>query len=643
MHQGSNISAIFDADGPLAKSLNGYQPRASQIEMAVAVDQSITEQSTLVVEAGTGTGKTFAYLVPAILSDKKVIVSTGTKNLQDQLYWRDLPFLLGALNTPIKTALLKGRANYLCHLRLERTLAEGLFHDRDQVTKLQVIKRWSTKTRQGDKSELDDVAENDTIWGYVTSTADNCSGQDCPYYDDCYVLKARQQAMDADLVVVNHHLFFADLALKDDGFGELLPESEAIIMDEAHQIPEIASLFFGRSLSLRQLTDFCHDLQTEVVEQGNDLSDLIELKDTLQKSALDLRLSLPEEGVKKPYYYLDKNEIFQQCFTQLSSNLEQCKEALTDVKDRSKELSQLLGRCEEFLALLGELSSVSLAEHVVWYETTKRSFTLHITPLAIDEQFRRLKSWLPESWVFTSATLTVGGQFEHFSQALGLESPSTQLSASPFDYQQQGLLYLPRYMPEPRSPDFLTSLFEHGKQVIEATRGRCFFLFTSYRSLNAAAEYYREALDYPILVQGEQSKLKLLDAFAKAGNAVLLATSSFWEGVDVRGEALSCVIIEKLPFSAPDEPVLSARIDAASRSGKNAFEQIQIPKAVITLKQGAGRLIRDGTDRGVLAIFDPRLISRPYGANFMLSLPGFKRTRNIESVQEFFHGKHTGA
>lgn len=623
--------------GPFAQLIDGFQARPQQQSMLKAVQETLQTQGTAVIEAGTGVGKTFAYLAPALLCDERVIVSTGSKTLQDQLYHKDLPLVRKALKSAAKTALLKGRANYLCIHRLNTTLAEGRLPDRKSVTWLKRIRDWSELTSKGDIAELSAVPHDADIWARVTSTTENCLGAECGDYQDCFVVKARRAAQEADLVVVNHHLFFADMALKEEGFGELLPLANVVVLDEAHQLPEIASTFFSDTLSSRQLFDWKRDTLVEVLESASDMPQLRDLLDKLEKAVLDLRLAMDIPGQRAPWVRLRNKPAIIEHLQTLQDSMEALTALLEHAAERSKGLQSCHERLQEQQARLQRLHNPP-PDTVQWFETFTRGFAITTTPLDVAVPFKKCMDELPCSWVMTSATLAVGQSFEHFSQRMGLDQATTLQLDSPFDYWRNSLLYLPAGLPEPQDGGFVPALVEAAIPVINACGGRTFMLFTSYRALHEAAELLQERIEYPLLIQGESPQRDMIERFRDLGNAVLLGTASFWEGVDVRGEALSCVIIDKLPFAAPNDPVMEARLEAIRQRGGNPFAEYQIPQAVITLKQGVGRLIRDQEDRGVLMICDVRLRTRSYGKIFLDSLPRMPRTQKLEIVERFFAG-----
>lgn len=646
----ADIDRFFGEEGQLAQAVESYRPRQSQIEMAKAIAQAITNQEALIAEAGTGTGKTFAYLVPALLWGGKVILSTGTKNLQDQLYLRDIPTVRKALNVPVSVALLKGRANYVCHFHLERTLQNGRLTSREDVGYLREIARFTKTTASGDKAELSKIPETAPVWNLVTSTRDTCLGAECQYYQDCFVMKARKEAQQADVVVVNHHLFFADVALKDTGIAELLPTANTVIFDEAHQLPETASLFFGDTVSTAQVLELCRDVLAEGLSHARDGANWAQVVLPVERAARDLRLIFPQDAIKLAVGQIAASSLFFPALDKLKDELEGMISTLETQADRAETLEQCRSRALELLARLsswkdGESSNEGANDHsqeyVLWVEAFASSLQLHRTPLSIAPIFSKQREGVPRAWIFTSATMAVKSDFSHYALQMGLQNEPARSWLSPFDYEKQGLLYVPQGLPQPSSPYYTDAVVDAALPVIEAAQGRTFLLCTTIRAVNRAAESLREEFarrgwQFPLLVQGEAGRTELLERFRMAGNAVLIGSQSFWEGVDVRGEALSAVIIDKLPFAPPDDPVLAARIALIERRGLNGFIHHQLPEAIINLKQGAGRLIRDEADRGVLMICDPRLISKPYGRRIWQSLPPFKRSRDLASVISFF-------
>ncbi len=648
----AEINDLFSASGTLAKGIEGFRPRQSQTDMARAVADAIQNRSTLLAEAGTGTGKTFAYLVPALLWGGKVIISTGTKNLQDQLFLRDIPIVRQAMNAPVTVALLKGRANYLCHFHLERTQQNGRLTSRDDVGYLRDISRFIKTTSSGDKAELSRVPENALIWNLVTSTRDNCLGAECTYYQDCFVMKARKEAQQADVVVVNHHLFFADVALKDTGVAELLPTANTVIFDEAHQLPDTATLFFGDTVSTSQVMELCRDVLAEGLTHARDGADWGAVVSTVEKAARDLRLTFPSEGTRLALEQIAQSSPFFPALEHLKSMMKQLAEVLSSQAERAETIEQCRVRTIELTAQLEAWNHVGLvdvhAAKVLWVEAFSQALQLHQTPLSIAPIFSKQREGPPRAWIFTSATLAVKNDFSHYTDQLGLSDEPAKSWPSPFDYANQALLYVPAHLPPPNSPGYTDAVVDAALPVIEAAGGRAFVLCTTLRAVKRVAERLREIFEqkkysWPLLVQGELGRTELLSQFRASGNAVLVGSQSFWEGVDVRGDALSVVIIDKLPFAPPDDPVLAARIAEMEKRGLNGFMNHQLPEAIINLKQGAGRLIRDENDRGVLMICDSRLISKPYGRRIWQSLPPFRRTREIGTVQQFLSGSPISA
>jgi ATP-dependent DNA helicase DinG len=639
-----DLDSFFSSSGALAQSVPGFRARSQQLAMAQTIADTIAGNRVLVAEAGTGTGKTFAYLVPALLAGGKVIISTGTKTLQDQLFNRDIPTVRAALKAPVIVALLKGRSNYVCHYHLERTLKDGRtsFANRDELKYLKLIERYAGVSKTGDKSGLSEVPESAAVWQQVTSTRENCLGSDCPSYKTCFVMEARKQALSADVVVVNHHLFFADVTLRDEGLSELLPACNTVIFDEAHQLPETASLFFGESVSTSQLLELARDAESESILGAKDFVALPDSIALMEKAARDLRLTIEGDNTRLTLAAVSMNPKFGIALDHLLERLEELSSLLESQSERSEGLENCWQRAREIAIRIKHWRDQAESEGFVrWLEVFSHALQLNATPLSIAEIFNKQLVASPRAWIFTSATLAVKGDFSHYSDEMGLSTAQSACWDSPFDFVNQALLYVPTGLPDPSSRDYTDEVVKAALPVLMASRGRAFFLCTSLRATKRAHEllieaFEREKLDYPILLQGQSSRSDMLDRFRKMGNAVLIGSQSFWEGVDVRGEALSLVVIDKLPFAPPDDPVLSARIEKINKEGRNAFMEYQLPRAVINLKQGAGRLIRDETDRGVLMICDPRLITKSYGKKIWQSLPPMKRTRDLAEVERFF-------
>jgi ATP-dependent DNA helicase DinG len=644
----NEVAAFFTAEGRLAQVIPAFRSRPQQVEMAERIATAIAAREALVVEAGTGTGKTLAYLVPALQSGGKVLLSTASKTLQDQLFQRDLPAVRAALQRPITIALLKGRANYVCHLHLGRALESGRFHAPAEVRDLKKIAQFAARTTDGDRMACQSVSEDSVAWAYAVSSRDNCLGSDCPHVRDCFILKARKQAMEADVVVVNHHLFFADVWLKDEGAGELLPAAQVVVFDEAHQLPEIAGLFFGERIATGQLLDLCRSVREAAAVTAADYAPLPKAAYALEKQLKDARLafSAPTTGGRLPAERLAESEL-SALKTVYNGLIILCDEVMTQA-ERSDELGRLDEQCAE--AKQGWqrwLDGACGADWVRWLEITTYGLTLHATPLDIGSEFeRRIKGseqgeGTARAWIFTSATLSVNGDFTHYLRQIGLPDAATQVWDSPYDYERQALLYVPQGMPEANTPGYTAAVVARAWPVLQASRGHAFMLFTSLRALREAQSLLTQrlaeaGLNWPLLVQGEDSRSALLERFRSQPNAILLGSQSFWEGVDVAGEALSVVIIDKLPFQPPDDPVLAARMEQIKQAGGKPFFEVQLPQAVISLKQGAGRLIRREADRGVLMICDARLVEKPYGKRIWLSLPPMRRTRLEGDAVAFF-------
>jgi ATP-dependent DNA helicase DinG len=573
-----------------------------------------------------------------------VIVSTGTKTLQDQLFNRDLPTVRDALKVGATIALLKGRANYVCPYHLERAMSAGRLASREEAAHLRKIARFAERTRTGDKAECIDVPEDSGAWALATSTRENCLGQECPNVKECFVLAARQEALTADVVVVNHHLFFADVMLKDEGMGELLPACNTIIFDEAHQLPEVAGLFFGESVSTSQIIELARDTRNEAIVSTKDYPPLQEAAQALDKAARDLRLAVKGENQRLPAARLEAEAAFGEALQGLTNAVRELGRHLDTQAARGEGLANCLRRTQELALGIKRWSSGSAdgeGDVVKWVEVYSQAMSLNLTPLDIAPIFQRQMEGHPRAWIFASATLAVGSNFSHYCGELGLVEADTAVWGSPFDYEKNALLYSPQDMPDPNSAFYQEAVAEAAWPAIRASGGRAFVLCTSLRAMRRIRELLleklaSEGLALPLLMQGEGSRTELLERFRFLGNAILVASQSFWEGVDVRGEALSLVVIDKLPFAPPDDPVLSARIDRLRAAGRNPFMEYQLPRAVISMKQGSGRLIRDESDRGVLMICDPRLTGKPYGKAIWRSLPPMRRTRDLLDVEAFF-------
>jgi ATP-dependent DNA helicase DinG len=632
------VDEVLGAQGILATRLDGFSPRRQQQAMAAVIAEVLATGETLICEAGTGTGKTFAYLVPALSGGRKVLVSTGTRNLQDQLFHRDLPLIRQALGIPARIALLKGRGNYLCRHRLDLALANPTAQRPEVRRDLRRVQAWAGGTRAGDIAELA-LPEDAPVWPAVTSTTDNCLGQDCSAWSHCHLLEARRRAQEADLVVINHHLLCADMALREEGFGEVLPGADCIVVDEAHQLADVAAGFFGVSVSSRQLLELMRDIRDEYAREAGDAPELLDLAQALRPAVRSLRDSLGDQDRRAPWQTLESDPPVQDALNHLGESLAAVGDALDALSGRGKGLDHCLKRARAITARLDQLTGAGDEAQVRWFDVRGPGFRLNQTPLDVADVFRAYRERHQMAWVFTSATLAVGDSFTHFASQIGIEDARTARWDSPFDYQRQALLFIPPGMPDPSQPEYGRRVVDLIDELVGISRGRAFLLFTSHRALREAALLLEGRFDYPMLVQGSAPRAELIERFRRLGNAVLLGTASFWEGVDVRGEALSCVVIDRLPFAAPNDPILQARLDALRRRGSNPFRDYQLPQAVIALKQGAGRLIRDASDRGVLAVCDPRLLGRSYGRVFLDSLPPMGRTADLDAVRAFFAGE----
>ncbi len=631
-----SVAELLGNDGPFADCKPGFLARAEQQSLASAIDQCITESNILIGEAGTGVGKTFAYLVPAITCGKRVILSTGTRHLQDQLYHTDLPVVLRALRRYPKVALLKGRANYLCRARLDRAMHNPAMRDPTLSAQLAQIRNWAGQTNTGDISEVLDVPEASPVWSYVTSSDDFCNDHSPEDQGGCFVQKARKRAMDAAIVVVNHHLFCADLALKEGSFGEILPDTDVVVIDEAHQLPDTAAIFFGRRLSSRQLFDLARDSHAEFLSEAPDMVEIKDRASALEKAVRDFRLSFGVAEKRGSWDEVSADANVESSIEELRGALELLFEPLDTASVRGKGLESCRRRCLAHIESLEAYTDHRDEDYIHWFETYRTGFSLNLTPQNVAKPFSQALGQLNCSWVFTSATLAVNGSFEHFQTQLGIEDCNEIQVDSPFDYKKNAMLYLPTDIPAPNDPGFDQAVLRVVLEVTSVSEGRAFVLFTSHRALELAATELKRSSRFPVLVQGQMPKRELVDAFQSMGNAILLGTASFWEGVDVRGSALSCVIIDKLPFASPGDPVLQARIRGMRNNGVNPFVEYQLPKAVLMLKQGVGRLIRDVSDRGVLVICDPRLKTKEYGSTFINSLPGMRIVQKQISVENFF-------
>jgi ATP-dependent DNA helicase DinG len=696
-----DISEFFDEDGPLATAMPGYKPRPSQVELSQAIGDAIQDRATLVAEAGTGIGKTWAYLVPAFIQGGKVLISTGTRTLQDQLFARDLPRVRAALAAPVTAALLKGRGNYVCHYHLERLQGdERALKSRTEIQQLRQIQVFAGISKTGDRSDLAQVPEDADIWQRVTSTRENCLGQECPRIRDCFVVKARRQAQEADVVVVNHALFMADLVLREEGVTDLLPEADTVIFDEAHQLPDTATRFLGSSVSTHQLMDFGRALEVAGLAYAREAAKWSDVSRHLETAARELRLVCAPldrmPGRKATFDAIPNPEEFDEALLALREAVDTATKALGVVAEKHPDLMAAArvgaeisvrlkrwatpGRADtgfadegwgrddqapepaaaDAIAALGDgastpaaiLEGVAAAAEqwtgpaVRWVEHGQHHVRLHSAPLSVAQAFSKYRK-PGQAWIMTSATLSVNGEFHHFTSQLGLEKARTGKWESPFNYPEQALLFVPRGMPEPQSPQFLDRFVDTLMPLLEASPGGTLVLCTTLRAVEKVATLLADAFDdaghdWPLLKQGEGTRRDLLDRFCKLKHPVLVGSASFWEGIDLPGDVLTLVAIDKLPFAPPDDPVIEARLRACRAQGGNPFSEYQLPEAAISLKQGAGRLIRTESDWGVLMVGDARLVEKPYGKRLWRGLPPFARTRELDEVLAFYRRKQEG-
>jgi len=631
------LASYLGADGRLAQTWPGFEPRPGQLQLATAIATTIAARGTLLAEAATGTGKTLAYLLPVLLSGKTALLSTGTKNLQEQLFFRDLPAIRKLLRADLTCSLLKGRSNYLCLYRWQQNQGQPALRAVPAQQQLSAIRQWLPHTDSGDLSEVDALPDDAGVRSWVTSTSDNCLGSECPNFEDCFVYKAREQARKSDLVVVNHHLLFADLALREQGFGEVLPAVDVVVIDEAHQAPTVASAFFGRSLSQRQLSELARDAQREAAQQSGALALLQPALDDVQFAQRELLLALSRFDQRQALQRL-LQAMDDGLWDALEQSLQQLLASLQTLTERSKGLQQIGERCQQLLATL-QLCRCGDERYVCWFEPRPRGFALHATPLRIDDMFTRMREGMQSAWVFTSATLTVHGDFSYFAARLGLEAAARLSLDSPFDYDDNTLLWIPDGLPAPGGAAHTSALMRMLLPVLQANAGRAFLLFTTHRALRQAADWLAEQGDFNLQVQGTAPRAQLLQQFRQQPRSLLLGAASFWEGVDVVGGGLSIVVIDKLPFAAPDDPVYQARADAISAGGGSAFADLALPEAVLALKQGVGRLIRHQHDYGLVVLGDERIRSKSYGRRFLHSLPVRSQCTSAQQAMDFLRAK----
>ena len=639
-HQNSPTDDFFSLNGPLNDCLEDYQLRTEQVEMAKSIIGTIEDKSSLVVEAGTGVGKTFAYLYPALLKGGKVVISTATKNLQDQLFFNDIPKIREALKISVKVNILKGRGNYICKLRMENTIQEGMFFNKEDAQHLRLIKAFSDNTDSGEVSEIREIPETSTIWPMVTSTKENCLGQDCEFYKECFLVKARKEALESEVLIVNHHLFFADFVLKDEELSEILPKANTIIFDEAHQIPLVASFFLGQFISSSQISNLIQDCQQGLKKYPDTIKVLDTLSKDLQEIIFELKKIVSPFPARLNINNLKNYENFEETYNSLIEKLELLGITLSKHSEENAELQKLFERSTELNIKFSSWLKKDNQNNIYWLEVFARTVQFNETPISISEQFNKFQEKSDSAWIFTSATLSINGSFDHFVKLLGLEKAMTQYLQSPFNYSENAFLYVPKEIPDSKDELFNLVLVKKALPLLKASKGRAFVLATSLKSMEEIGallkdELKKNEINYPVITQGEGPKSDLLQQFKKHGNAILIGSLSFWEGIDVRGPALSLVIIDKLPFQSPGDPVFESKIKLLSEEGINAFMSMQLPEAIIRLKQGVGRLIRDDYDKGVMVICDKRIIEKSYGIKIWKSLPPFKRTRNESAVINF--------
>ena len=634
----SSITArFFGLGGGLARALPGFEERPSQARLSEGVARTLTDGGLLLAEAGTGTGKTLAYLLPAVELGRRVVVSTGTKNLQEQLILKDIPLLAKALGRTLSVAVMKGRGNYLCLLRFRSFSQVGRFRRLEEIPIFRAVEEWAPHTKTGDRGEVADLPDSVDFWREISAASENCIGQSCPEFDPCWVTRMRQRALEADLVVVNHHLLCADLAVKDGSYGAVIPSYDSLILDEAHLLEDVATQYFGIQVSSHRVEELCRDVERELAAERMDAPDVLGEVAAIRHRAEGLFKLLARGSGRRLGPDWMTSRVAEESAA-LLLRLEGLRTAILALPEKPEALAGHAGRAD---ALRRELHFVTAAEddgHVYFVESRGHGVFLKATPIDVSARLRELLFDDVRAAVLTSATLAVDGGFDYVKSRLGIADLVTEelLLPSPFDYGSQAVLYVPRRMPEPQSPAFVDRAAEEVLALLERSRGRAFVLFTSYANMNAVAERIAGRVEYPMFVQGEAPKAVLLETFRSTPGAVLLATASFWQGVDVVGEQLSCVIVDKLPFASPGDPVVSARIDRLRNQGANPFNDYQVPVAVLMLKQGLGRLIRSATDRGVLAVLDSRLLGKAYGRRFLESLPPARLVHDLAEVERFF-------
>ncbi|MGC8761206.1 MAG: ATP-dependent DNA helicase [Bryobacteraceae bacterium] len=631
------VKTFFSRSGPLARTHPNYEFRQGQIEMALAVEAALAEKRHQIVEAGTGTGKTLAYLVPAILSGRRVVISTGTKNLQEQIFYKDIPFLAQFFPGGIKACYMKGRSNYACRQKIYDAEREPILSGLEEVSDFAIIREWEKTTDTGDRSSIPNLPDSSTAWAKLDARAELCTGQRCPSFDRCFITLMHQRAQESDIIIVNHHLFFADIAVKDSEFGAILPEYSAVIFDEAHELEDVAGQYFGISISWNQVEDLRRDIAAVARRKNFFTRDLEQMTRLLAEHAEKFFLLFPQEEGRSGFgAHKEFLRRHGEAYRRLLSTLELLAAHLSLVKDAPDELVPLVRRLKTQKETLEQYMEAADPDYVYWVERRGRNVTLQATPVNVSSLLREKVFSVIPTVILTSATLAVGGTFDYVKDRLGLDGARELIVPSHFDYASQALLYVPPHLPDVRNEAFVRAAADEVREVLRHSRGRAFVLFTSYQQMRQIHERVAPALDYPVLLQGTAPQRVLLDQFRSTPHSVLFATSSFWQGVDVQGEQLSCVIIDRLPFAVPNDPIVEARVRAIQQAGGNAFYEYQVPQAAIALKQGFGRLIRSATDRGVLVLLDNRILRNAYGKVFLNSLPPYRLTTRIEDVERFF-------
>ncbi|HSE50089.1 MAG TPA: ATP-dependent DNA helicase [Terriglobales bacterium] len=647
----ASLYSFFGPGGALAKAHPNYEFRRGQLQMAEQVEQALADKRHVILEAGTGTGKTLAYLVPVIKSGKRVIISTGTKNLQEQLFYKDVPFL-ETITGKLRVCYMKGRNNYLCRQKVYDLESQPILNGLNEIEHFRIIREWEKTTATGDRAELAALPENSPVWGKLDARTEACTGQKCQQFDRCFITEMRRKAMESDIIIVNHHLFFADLAIKRMAEGApdagILPEAAAVIFDEAHELEDVAGSYFGVSVSNLRFAELARDVEFQLKQKhllsASLSSALVSLRDRAQIFFALLPAGDGRFAFENRREFLEENG---EEYLGLANALARLGHELSGIPEKPEEVFNLIGRCEELKFALGFVMESQNKNTVFWIERrsygegrrkdrTGGNVFITATPIDVSQILKQALFENLETAVLTSATLAVSGTFEYIAARLGLQHARTLVVPSHFDYESQAVLYVPPDLPDPRTPQFTARAADLVRRLLEITRGRAFVLFTSYAQMNDIHDRLLGELEYPMLLQGTAPKSALLDEFRSTPNAVLFGTSSFWQGVDVQGEQLSAVIIDRLPFAVPNDPVVAARIKAIDEEGGNAFFQYQVPQAVITLKQGFGRLIRSLHDRGLLALLDNRILKKQYGRVFLESLPKYTCTTDLAKVEDFF-------